>query len=530
MASDRMKMRGHNVPLKTAEDTIAEADHEGLQRSGSNQDEMFLARAGKKQQMNRNFGFIATVAFSSTLLATWEGLSSSFQAGLNNGGPVSLVYGLILSFSGTMAMSASLAEMASILPIAGAQYHWTAQFAPKGWSAFASWMQGWITVFAWQATVSSVTFLVATQVQGLVILNYDSYTPERWHGTMLMWALMALAFLVNTIGIKLLPHLESLAGVCHVLFFFALLIPLVYLSPQSTPEFVFTKFLNEGGWHSNGISWCVGLLTVTFPFIGYDGVVHMSEEVSNAPTTVPRSMVLTVFINGILAFGWLIALLFSVGDYKEALDSPTGYPIIEVFHSATKSRAGATAMMSAILVVTFATDFAILASTSRLTWAFARDNGLPFSKFFAHINPTFKIPIRAICLVTIVTILLSLINIASTTAFNAVLSLATLALNISYLIPVILFFLKRVRNEPIPFGPFTLGRWGFYINLFAIVYTVFICIFLPFPPDQPVTKVNMNYASPVFGAVLLFALGDWFVRGKRLFVGPLREVAEDDIR
>ncbi|KAI9712157.1 MAG: hypothetical protein M1812_006995 [Candelaria pacifica] len=527
MALDKMEMRGRNVPSKTAEDVV---EGEDSQRSGSNQDGIYLARAGKKQQMNRNFGFISTVAFSSTLLATWEGLSSSFQAGLNNGGPTSLVYGFMLSFTGTMAVSASLAEMASIIPIAGAQYHWTAQFAPKRWSAFASWMQGWITVFAWQATVSSVTFLVSTQVQGLVILNYDSYVPQRWHGTMLMWALMALAFAVNTIGIKILPHLESLAGVCHVLFFFALLIPLVYLSPQSTPEFVFTKFLNEGGWSNNGVSWCVGLLTVTFPFVGFDGVVHMSEEVTNAPTTVPRSMVLTVFINGILAFAWLIALLFSIGDYEKALESPTGYPIIEIFRSATNSRAGATLMMTGILIVTFATDFAILASTSRLTWAFARDNGLPFSNFFAHINPTFKIPIRAITLVTFVTILLSLINIASTTAFNAVLSLSTLALNISYLIPIVLFLMKRLRHEPIPFGPFSLGRFGLGINLFAVVYVVFICIFLPFPPDQPVTKVNMNYSSPVFAAVILFAIIDWFVRGKRIFVGPLREVSEDDIQ
>ena len=48
------------------------------------------------------------------------------------------------------------------------------------------------------------------------------------------------------------------------------------------------------------------------------------EEVENAATSVPRSMVLTVLINGLLAFGWIIALLFSIGDVKKALDSKTG--------------------------------------------------------------------------------------------------------------------------------------------------------------------------------------------------------------
>ena len=110
------------------------------------------------------------------------------------------------------------------------------------------------------------------------------------------------------------------------------------------------------------------------------------EEVENAATSVPRSMVLTVLINGLLAFGWIIALLFSIGDVKKALDSKTGYPIIQIFYQATGSIPAATAMMSAIIIVAFFATLGILASTSRLTWAFARDKGFPFAEFFAHVS------------------------------------------------------------------------------------------------------------------------------------------------
>lgn len=48
---------------------------------------------------------------------------------------------------------------------------------------------------------------------------------------------------------------------------------------------------------------------------------------------------------------------------------------------------------------------------SRLTWAFARDKGLPFSEYFAHVNEHHRIPTRAVSLVAIVVVLLSLINI-----------------------------------------------------------------------------------------------------------------------
>lgn len=75
-------------------------------------------------------------------LADLEFLSSGFAPALRNGGPSALVWGMIFSISGTMALALSLAEMASICPIAGAQYHWTALFAPPKIRAFMTWMQG----------------------------------------------------------------------------------------------------------------------------------------------------------------------------------------------------------------------------------------------------------------------------------------------------------------------------------------------------------------------------------------------------
>ena len=148
-----------------------------------------------------------------------------------------------------------------------------------------------------------------------------------------------------------------------------------------------------------------------------------------------------------------------------------------------------------------------------------------------QVNPHYRIPIRAISLVTLVIVLLSLINIGSSTALNAILSLSTWALYISYLIPITILLLKRVRTpHSITYGPFRLGRFGPLINTYAIIYGVFICIFLPFPPYRPVTKVNMNYAARVFVGVLLFGVCDWFLRGRKRFVGPLREVAEGEIQ
>lgn len=59
-----------------------------------------------------------------------------------NGGPVALVYGFASTFFGILAINCSLAEMASMYPVAGGQYYWTYHFAPPQIRIFLSYLQG----------------------------------------------------------------------------------------------------------------------------------------------------------------------------------------------------------------------------------------------------------------------------------------------------------------------------------------------------------------------------------------------------
>ena len=135
-------------------------------------------------------------------------------------------------------------------------------------------------------------------------------------------------------------------------------------------------------------------------------------------------------------------------------------------------------------------------------------------------DPGLKIPLRALGLLSILCALLAIINIGSTTAFYAVLSLTTLALYLSYLPPILFLLIRKLEGRHPTYGPFTLGRWGIPINLFAIIYGAFIVIWLPFPTMLPLTKNTMNYASPVWIACVLLALVDWFVSGHQRFNTP----------
>lgn len=124
-------------------------------------------------------------------------------------------------------------------------------------------------VFAWMAVCAQVCFLEGTIVQGLIILNKEDYIPERWHGMMLSWAILAIPLLCNIFARRVLAPLEVIGGIVHISLFVVFVVVLVTLSPRSSADFVFrTSFTDLSGYSSPGVSWCIGLLSGAFPLAG----------------------------------------------------------------------------------------------------------------------------------------------------------------------------------------------------------------------------------------------------------------------
>lgn len=118
---------------------------------------------------------------------------------------------------------------------------------------------------------------------------------------------------------------------------------------------------------------------------GADGAVHMCEEIKDASTVVPRSLIISIGLNGVLGFGMLLAVLFCLGNIDDALASPTKFPFIEIFAQAAGS-GGATAMVTLILFLIIFACIAVFAAASRMMWAFARDKGLPGSGILSRVS------------------------------------------------------------------------------------------------------------------------------------------------
>ena len=100
----------------------------------------------------------------------------------------------------------------------------------------------------------------------------------------------------------------------------------------------------------------------------------------------------SISMNSVLAFGMVLIFLYSVGDVDEIANST--YPLMNICLVATNSVAGASAMLGAILCTIISGTIGSVASTSRLTWAWARDGVLP--AYFAHVDPHYRIPVRSV--------------------------------------------------------------------------------------------------------------------------------------
>lgn len=161
-------------------------------------------------------------------------------------------------------------------PTVGAQYRWSASFAPAA-PRFWGLLQGWITLAAWCFACSGPPSILANLISSLAIFNNPSYTPERWHVSLIMIGTLIIPFVANLWFRKFLNSIEMAGGVLHLVLFVVFIAVLVACGKKNSGEFVFGTLIDDvSGWENAGVSWGLGLLTVTFSVTGFDSVIHMS--------------------------------------------------------------------------------------------------------------------------------------------------------------------------------------------------------------------------------------------------------------
>ena len=96
-----------------------------------------------------------------------------------------------------------------------------------------------------------------------------------------MIATMIVPFIFNLWFRKVLDTFEMAGGILHIVLFIVFIVVLIVFGPKSDPDFVFKTLISDvSGWNSPGVSWGLGLLTVTFSVTGKNQC-HIIQELAN---------------------------------------------------------------------------------------------------------------------------------------------------------------------------------------------------------------------------------------------------------
>ncbi|RGP73097.1 hypothetical protein FLONG3_6412 [Fusarium longipes] len=478
-------------------------------------------------QLRPRLSKITMVAMTFAILNTWICLAGSLSIVLPSGGSVAFFLG----------------ELTAIWPTAGGQYHFQWALTAEKWRKVMSFAVGYINIFGWLTLVTTEGFFAAQFISAAcVVASKETYVVAAWKTYSIFMVVLTFGTLSMIFGNRILGAWNNLALYWSIMSVFVASIVLLSTSDKTDPEFVFATFQNETGWN-DGIAWILGLLQSALSLIGYDAVLHMTEEMPSPSRDAPLAMVYAVGVGGTTGTIFILVMLFCLTDLPSIVATKTGLPIVELIFQATGSRAGTTFLTLMLAICFIHGTNGSITSASRLLYALARDKGVPYHSYFSHIHPKWEVPIRTIILTWVFNAIFGLLYLGPTVAFNAFISSCTILLNVSYAIPVLTLIirgrgvLKQFQSPERHDTPWEFGKVkGLIINCIAVLYVFVTSIvsistanivqkltvsqFFCFPPVLPVTASLMNYVSGVIGIFAVFLICYWVFYGKKIFQGP----------
>jgi putrescine importer len=168
--------------------------------------------------------------------------------------------------------------------------------------------------------------------------------------------------------------------------------------PHQPGSFYTTPFYDPSTFSSTRLFRGTSIAILTY--IGFDGISTLTDEAKDPARNIPRAIVLTCLITGVLA---------SIEVYLAQLVWPRGmaFPDIDTAYVSIAGRAGGVFMFglvnASLLLATIGSGMASQLGAARLLLAMGQDGAIP-GKFFGAVHPKNRIPrnnvllIGAICL------------------------------------------------------------------------------------------------------------------------------------
>lgn len=474
-----------------------------------------LTALGYTPELRRNRSLFTLLFQTLAIAAIPYGEGGPLISAIYGGGQLAIFVGWLVVLVLDECVALSLSELASRYPTSAGPYYWSFQVAKRN-KTILSFITGWIWLIGnWTITLS-VNFGLASLISATVAMYHPDYLLNDWQLLLIFYATCLGAFVICAFGNRFLPMVDT---ICAAWTGLSILIILIALSVKAdvgrhSASYALGHYdTSFSGW--GGFTFFIGLLPAAYTFSAIGMISSMAEEVADPAVKVPKAMSLCVPVGGIAGLFFIIPICVTMPDLSDVINSPVQQALPYIFHTVMGTPGGGLGLTFLVLGVTCFCSISITVAASRCTWAFARDNAIPGARLFAKVNDKLGVPFWALVLTTVVQMLLGLINLGSSSAFLAFVSVGVMALAVSYAIPIAISLLWDKRHEV------NQARWncgpviGPIVNIIAIVWITFEVVLFSMPTALPVTVVTMNYASVVFVGFMAISAVWYFAYARR---------------
>ena len=468
-----------------------------------------LGSFGYRQELKRSMGSFSSFAAGFSYISILTGLFQMFHLGYGVAGP-GFFWTWPFVLTGQLLVALCFAELASRFPLSGGVYQW-AKFTGN---PFLGWMTGWIYLACLTTSIAAVAMALQVslpQISSSFQLIGTANDPKSvaMNAILLGSILIVISTLVNAKGIKLLALINNI-GVIAELVGIIFLIVLLFLSRVRSPieAVVHIKYIGSEfkSFPDVTILMAATALTASYVLYGFDTAGTLAEETHDPRKKAPRAILQALLAAGFAGLLVLLFALMAVPDFgmPDLGNMRGGLPML------VKSVLGETTGSLFLCIVIFAIIVCTLAVQSgaiRLMFAMGRDGCLPFSESLSEVSSKTQTPVLATLLCGLGAIIILAMNLQFPKVFELVTSIAILWANLAYWIVVALQLKNRFmsgRSGVDTEARFNLGKWGFPVNILALIWSTFMVINVSWPRTATYgLEWHQQYSAWIYTAGLI---------------------------
>lgn len=187
------------------------------------------------------------------------------------------------------------------------------------------------------------------------------------------------------------------------------------------------------------------MLIATYDYWGYYNVCFLGDEVKEPGKTIPRALLLSIFLVGCLYVVMNVSIL-GVVPWQEIQQSGrdnSGLYVVSVFMRKLYGPRAADLATGLVMWTAFASVFSLMLGYSRVPYAAALDGN--YFKAFARVHPDGRFPYVSLLALGAVAILFCFLSLA-----DAIAALVVIRITLQFLLQAIGLIVLRIRRPDLP--------------------------------------------------------------------------------